>query len=102
MRDFHHELIFHEHIDLEHKSITRVYAVLTVFFGLYLIAWAFDYAGSDLSILIVSFLLIFFLFYQDRIKLKNLVGQMKNGVFQSSVQSFHGIPPSNLTRSHFQ
>ncbi len=70
MRDFYHELNFQDHVNLEHKSIARVCVILIVLLILYLTAWSFGYGGGDLSILIGFFLLVFFLLYQDKGKLK--------------------------------
>jgi len=47
--------------------------ILVVVLSLYLIAWGFGYGSGNLSLLIGLFTFVFFLLYQDKVKLKKTV-----------------------------
>ena len=101
MRDFHHELSFHNHIDLEHKSIVRVSVILTVLFSLYLIAWSFGYGDEGLSILIGVFLLVFFLLYHDKVKLKKSGNHNEKWVVSVVGSEFSWVSPKQINEKSF-
>ena len=101
MRDFYHELSFHDHIDLENKSINNVFVVLSVLLSLYLIAWGLGFSNGGPSLLILFFLFVFFLLYQDKVKLKKTGNPSEQWKISVVGSEFSWISPKQINEKSF-